>query len=109
MSLYSECETRGNYPITGSLQVKLEHKKSSLRVHVISAKDLAAADSNGFSDPYVKMYLLPDKSKHSKRKTDVKMKTLKPVFNEIMQVSLDILIIILKKMKPWNLTECHIK
>ena len=86
MSLYSECEMRGDYPITGRLRVKLEYNKGNLHVHILSAEDLEAADSNGFSDPYVKMYLLPDKSKHSKRKTDVKQKTLNPVFNETMQV-----------------------
>ena len=56
-------------------------------MHIISASDLAAADSNGLSDPYVKVYLLPDKSKHSKRKTGVKLETLNPVYNETMLVS----------------------
>ena len=86
ISLYSECEMRGDYPITGRLRVRLEYRKGNLRVHILNAEELAAADSNGFSDPYVKMYLLPDKSKQSKRKTDVKLKTLNPVFNETMQV-----------------------
>ena len=44
-------------------------KGGQLLVHVNKARGLAAADSNGLSDPYVKTYLLPDKSKHSKRKT----------------------------------------
>ena len=51
------------------------------------ARDLAAADSNGFSDPYVKTYLLPDKSKHSKKKTDVQRKTLNPIYNQTLSVS----------------------
>lgn len=39
-------------------------------------------DANGLSDPYVKIYLKPDKKKKSKYKTKVKPKTLNPVFNE---------------------------
>jgi len=87
-SLYIESETRGNYQITGSLKVNLEYKTNSLLVHILSASDLAAADLTGYSDPYVKLYLLPDKRKHSKRKTSVKMSTLNPVFNETIQVSI---------------------
>ena len=55
-------------------------------IHVSRARDLAAANSNGFSDPYVKTYLLPDRSKHSKRKTVVQRKTLNPVYNQTLVV-----------------------
>ena len=58
-------------------------------IHVNRARGLAAANSNGYSDPYVKTYLLPDRSKHSKRKTSVKKKTLDPIFNETLEVSRD--------------------
>lgn len=37
------------------------------------------------SDPYVKVYLLPDKSKSGKRKTKVKKHTLNPVFDECLK------------------------
>lgn len=43
---------------------------------------LAAMDVNGFSDPYVKIYLKPDIQKKSKHKTTVMKKTLNPEFNE---------------------------
>ena len=43
-------------------------------------QDLAAMDIGGTSDPYVKVYLLPDKNK--KYETKVHRKTLNPVFNE---------------------------
>ena len=36
---------------------------------------------------YVKVYLLPDKSKSGKRKTKVKKHTLNPVFDEMLKVS----------------------
>ena len=43
-------------------------------------QDLPAMDLGGMSDPYVKVYLLPDKNK--KFETKVHRKTLEPVFNE---------------------------
>ena len=51
-----------------------------MAVNVIQAADLAAMDMNGTSDPYVKVYLLPDKKK--KFETKVHRKTLNPIFNE---------------------------
>merc|ERR1712117_1010766 len=42
--------------------------------------DLAAMDIGGTSDPYVKVYLLPDRKR--KQETKVHRKTLNPVFNE---------------------------
>ena len=38
-----------------------------------------------FSFSYVKVYLLPDRSKAGKRKTKVKKHTLNPVFEEILK------------------------
>ena len=51
-----------------------------LAVGVIQAADLPGMDMSGTSDPYVKVYLLPDKKK--KFETKVHRKTLNPVFNE---------------------------
>ncbi|KOB66046.1 Synaptotagmin I isoform A, partial [Operophtera brumata] len=69
----------------GKLQYKLEYdfNSNSLSVTVIQAEDLPALDMGGTSDPYVKVYLLPDKKK--KFETKVHRKTLSPVFNEIFQ------------------------
>lgn len=51
-----------------------------LIVGIIQAAELPAMDMGGTSDPYVKVYLLPDKKK--KFETKVHRKTLNPVFNE---------------------------
>ncbi|CAG7732423.1 unnamed protein product [Allacma fusca] len=66
----------------GKLQYKLEYdfNANNLSVTVIQAEDLPALDMGGTSDPYVKVYLLPDKKK--KFETKVHRKTLNPVFNE---------------------------
>ncbi len=46
---------------------------------VIQATDLPGMDMSGTSDPYVKVYLMPEKKKYE---TKVHRKTLNPVFNE---------------------------
>ncbi|XP_030631670.1 double C2-like domain-containing protein alpha [Chanos chanos] len=59
-----------------------ERAKGGLCVGVRRCAHLAAMDVNGFSDPYVKIYLKPDLKKKSKHKTAVIKKTLNPEFNE---------------------------
>ena len=53
---------------------------TQLSVGVIQAADLPGMDMSGTSDPYVKVYVMPDKKK--KYETKVHRKTLNPVFNE---------------------------
>uniref|UniRef100_A0A3P9LHE4 Double C2-like domains, alpha n=1 Tax=Oryzias latipes TaxID=8090 RepID=A0A3P9LHE4_ORYLA len=53
-----------------------------LCVAVKRCAHLAAMDVNGFSDPYVKIYLKPDIKKKSKHKTAVRKKTLNPEYDE---------------------------
>ncbi|VIO93046.1 Synaptotagmin I, putative [Brugia malayi] len=66
----------------GRLQYKLDYdfQQNQLAVTVIQAEDLPGMDMSGTSDPYVKLYLLPEKKK--KVETKVHRKTLNPVFNE---------------------------
>ncbi|XP_033629564.1 synaptotagmin-1-like isoform X1 [Asterias rubens] len=66
----------------GKLQFSLDYdfQEGKLNVSVAQAADLPGMDFSGTSDPYVKVYLLPDKKK--KYETKVHRKTLNPVFNE---------------------------
>ncbi|XP_012535732.1 synaptotagmin 1 isoform X2 [Monomorium pharaonis] len=77
-----EAESKQSEVKLGKLQYKLEYdfNSNSLSVTVIQAEELPALDMGGTSDPYVKVYLLPDKKK--KFETKVHRKTLNPVFNE---------------------------
>ncbi|XP_068779525.1 synaptotagmin-3 [Struthio camelus] len=63
-----------------SFAVRYAYGSEQLVVRILRALDLPAKDANGFSDPYVKMYLLPDRKK--KFQTKVHRKTLNPVFDE---------------------------
>ncbi|MBN3311126.1 RP3A protein, partial [Amia calva] len=64
-------------------------QQGALCVGLIRCVHLAAMDANGYSDPFVKVFLRPDLGKKSKYKTSVKKKTLNPEFNEefVFQVS----------------------
>lgn len=69
----------------GRLKFKLDYdfNSTTLAVGVIQAEDLPAMDLCGTSDPYMKVYLLPEKKK--KFETKVHRKTLNPIFNETFQ------------------------
>lgn len=45
----------------GDIQLQIGHnsEREQLVVRVIQAKNLLAKDTNGYSDPFVKIYLLP--------------------------------------------------
>lgn len=60
--------------------LKYDHDLAELKVIVHRLEDLPAKDFSGTSDPYVKIYLLPDR-KH-KYQTKVHRKTLNPEFHE---------------------------
>ncbi|XP_023347926.1 synaptotagmin-like protein 2 [Eurytemora carolleeae] len=88
-SIYSQGEGRyGTVSVHGDIEFGFMYNLSSgsLDISIKQCRDLAAVDTKrNRSDPYVKVYLLPDKSKPGKRKTKVKKHTLNPVFEEILK------------------------
>uniref|UniRef100_A0A3Q3II27 C2 domain-containing protein n=1 Tax=Monopterus albus TaxID=43700 RepID=A0A3Q3II27_MONAL len=61
--------------------LKFDCDLEQLIVKIHRAEDLPAKDFSGTSDPYVKIYLLPDRK--TKHQTKVHRKTLNPVFDEV--------------------------
>ncbi|XP_054282046.1 protein unc-13 homolog 4B-like [Macrosteles quadrilineatus] len=74
----------------GVLNVKLRFVENTLRIEVLNAKNLKAMDTNGSSDPYVRIKFLPaDMFRNlEKPKTKVVSKNLSPVFNDTFEIKL---------------------
>ena len=60
--------------------------KEELIVTIHEAKGLPGADLPDPPDPYVKLYMLPERSKKSKKKSDVKKDTVSPIYDETFEV-----------------------
>ncbi|KAG1967976.1 synaptotagmin Va isoform X1 [Pimephales promelas] len=75
-------EGEGEKESYGKLEYTLDYNftENQLIVGILQAQDLPAMDLGGTSDPYVKVYMLPDKKK--KFETKIQRKNLCPVFNE---------------------------
>ncbi|XP_054158225.1 uncharacterized protein LOC128956532 isoform X2 [Oppia nitens] len=74
--------------ITGEVlfSISYNYKAGAMEVYIRECRNLAPVDTKRQrSDPYVKVYLLPDRTKSGKRKTKVKKHTLNPVFEEVMK------------------------
>ncbi|MXQ90546.1 hypothetical protein E5288_WYG016338 [Bos mutus] len=57
-------------------------QRGGLLVGVLRCAHLAPMDANGYSDPFVRLFLHPNTGRKSKYKTSVRKKTLNPEFNE---------------------------
>ncbi|KAG9339249.1 hypothetical protein JZ751_023946, partial [Albula glossodonta] len=66
-----------------NFSLKYDYENEALIVNILKAFDLPAKDLCGSSDPYVKIYLLPDRKR--KFQTRVHRKTLNPTFDESFQ------------------------
>ncbi|XP_008572193.1 PREDICTED: extended synaptotagmin-2 [Galeopterus variegatus] len=82
--------TLGQSPL-GQIQLTIRHssQRNKLIVVVHSCRNLIAFSEDG-SDPYVRMYLLPDKRRSGRRKTHVSKKTLNPVFDQSFDFSVSL-------------------
>ena len=78
--------SRGNYVVSGDVYVRIKHVKETLFVTIVEGRNFPATNKKGYSNPYIKLYLLPD-LKGSKQKTKVEKRTLNPYYNQTFQVS----------------------
>ncbi|XP_054669696.1 synaptotagmin-like protein 5 isoform X2 [Grus americana] len=88
LSVYSETGDYGNVKVSGEilLNINYSYKTGALNILVKSCRNLAVADEKKQrTHPYVKAYLLPDKSRQSKRKTKIKSNSTNPEFNETLK------------------------
>lgn len=73
-------------PTVGPGKVKMsmryDSKKEALKVTVHEASGLPGGDLPDPPDPYVKLYLLPERSKKSKKKSSAIKDTVNPVYEE---------------------------
>ncbi|AWO98217.1 putative synaptotagmin-10-like [Scophthalmus maximus] len=81
-SVDSEGEAKEPVETCGKLSFALryDYEEQALVVRILKALELPAKDFTGTSDPYVKIYLLPERKK--KFQTRVHRKNLNPMFDE---------------------------
>ncbi|NP_001089260.1 extended synaptotagmin-2-A [Xenopus laevis] len=82
--------TLGQSPL-GQIQLTIRHssQRNKLMVVVHSCRNLIAFSETG-SDPYVRIYLLPDKRRSGRRKTHVYKKTLNPIYDQTFEFSVSL-------------------
>ncbi|XP_054647265.1 synaptotagmin-like protein 4 [Dunckerocampus dactyliophorus] len=91
MSIYSESGDHDSVEVRGEVVFSIIYNESShsLQVFIKECHGLAYGDTlRQLSNPYVKCYLLPDKSRMSKRKTTIKRHTCDPVYKETFKYSI---------------------
>uniref|UniRef100_A0A7N6B699 Extended synaptotagmin-like protein 2a n=1 Tax=Anabas testudineus TaxID=64144 RepID=A0A7N6B699_ANATE len=80
----------GHFPL-GEIQLTVRHssQRNKLIVVVHSCRNLLAFTDHG-SDPYARLYLLPDKRRSGRRKTHTIKKNLNPVFDQTFEFSVSL-------------------
>ncbi|KGL91581.1 Protein piccolo, partial [Charadrius vociferus] len=90
----AETTKSASHPITGEIQLQINYDKhlGNLIIHILQARNLAPRDNNGYSDPFVKVYLLPGRGEclgvifladaEYKRRTKYVQKSLNPEWNQ---------------------------
>ncbi|XP_055471920.1 synaptotagmin-like protein 3 isoform X1 [Psammomys obesus] len=95
ISINSTCTEMGNFDnanVTGEIEFAIRYcfKSHSLEVCIKTCRNLAYGEEKKRKcNPYVKTYLLPDRSSQGKRKTRVQKSTLDPTFEETLKYQVD--------------------
>ncbi|MCI4379896.1 hypothetical protein PGIGA_G00233700 [Pangasianodon gigas] len=91
MSVYSEAGDYDIVDVSGDIVFSLHYDENMQKLSVLikECRGLAYADTaKKKCNPYVKSYLLPDKSRQSKKKTAIKRNTINPSYNETLKYSI---------------------
>ncbi|XP_047445778.1 extended synaptotagmin-2-like isoform X2 [Mugil cephalus] len=80
----------GHFPL-GEIQLTIRHssQRNKLIVVVLGCRNLISFTDHG-SDPYVRLYLLPDKRRSGRRKTHTIKRSLNPVFDQTFEFSVSL-------------------
>uniref|UniRef100_A0A665XAV2 Uncharacterized protein n=1 Tax=Echeneis naucrates TaxID=173247 RepID=A0A665XAV2_ECHNA len=68
----------------GEVKLSISYKNDKLFIMVMHIRGLVSLTDGTDPDPYVKLYLLPDPQKTSKRKTKAARRTCNPTYNEML-------------------------
>uniref|UniRef100_A0A6Q2X462 Phosphatidylinositol-4-phosphate 3-kinase n=1 Tax=Esox lucius TaxID=8010 RepID=A0A6Q2X462_ESOLU len=70
--------------VAGEVKLSITYKSDKLFIMVMHIRGLQPLQDGTDPDPYVKLYLLPDPQKTSKRKTKAARRTCNPTYNEML-------------------------
>uniref|UniRef100_A0A8C0K0H1 Phosphatidylinositol-4-phosphate 3-kinase catalytic subunit type 2 beta n=1 Tax=Canis lupus dingo TaxID=286419 RepID=A0A8C0K0H1_CANLU len=70
--------------VGGEVKLSISYKNNKLFIMVMHIRGLQVLQDGNDPDPYVKIYLLPDPQKTTKKKTKVARKTCNPTYNEML-------------------------
>ncbi|XP_056090517.1 extended synaptotagmin-2 isoform X2 [Rhinichthys klamathensis goyatoka] len=75
----------------GEIRLTIRHspQRNKLIVVVHSCRNLISSSESG-SDPYVRLYLLPDKRRSGRRKTSTIKKTVNPIYDQTYEFSVSL-------------------
>uniref|UniRef100_A0A8C6LKX9 Phosphatidylinositol-4-phosphate 3-kinase catalytic subunit type 2 beta n=1 Tax=Nothobranchius furzeri TaxID=105023 RepID=A0A8C6LKX9_NOTFU len=68
----------------GEIKLSISYKNDKLFIMVMHIRGLVSLSDGTDPDPYVKLYLLPDPMKMSKKKTKAARRTCNPTYNEML-------------------------
>uniref|UniRef100_A0A8C0VXE7 Synaptotagmin-like protein 3 n=1 Tax=Castor canadensis TaxID=51338 RepID=A0A8C0VXE7_CASCN len=111
MSINSTCTEMGNFDnakVTGEIEFAIGYcfKTHSLEISIKTCKNLAYGEEKKKKcNPYVKTYLLPDRSSQGKRKTGVQKNTMDPTFEETLKYQVDPIQLVTRQLQVsvWHL------
>ncbi|XP_061284421.1 synaptotagmin-like protein 3 isoform X2 [Bos javanicus] len=96
ISINSTCTEMGNFDkadVTGEIEFAIRYclRTHSLEICIRACKNLAFGEERKKKcNPYVKTYLLPDRSSQGKRKTGVQKNTVEPTFQETLKYQVEL-------------------